>query len=213
MSRAVDVRRWPTLAAAGLIATGLAVTLIQVGRELGQPGLLPPVALLVPLGLGVALVVAGSDITPPFRLGWAAVVAGLLALHLFPHWLRPTHWGLDTWPGLPRGAQVATLAGVSVLALLGVAAPRASLTVPRVVPRILGRLRAHAGRYRFDPDPAPEILSFAFTPTRARWIRLATLGEASAPWGIAAELVDQAQEAATAAWGRFVAKYGGTMAA
>lgn len=102
-----------------IAAAGLALAVLQSAGRLGQRDPLPWGALLVPPGLATVLLGAAGDGAPPFRVraAWSVVVATLVALHLRPT-ILPIHWGIDTWPRLSRGWQLAILAGLGVLALL-----------------------------------------------------------------------------------------------
>ena len=85
------LHRFATLTA----AAGLALAALQSAGRLG----LPWAALLVPLGLGAALVGAMGDGGPPLRVrvAWSVLAAGLVTLHLRPA-LLPIHWGLERGP-------------------------------------------------------------------------------------------------------------------
>ena len=132
------------LLAAVIVAAGLALAALQSVGRLGQHDPLPWGALLVPLGLACALLGAAGDGAPPFRvrLGWSALVAILVALHLRPTVL-PVHWGIDTWPTLSRGWQLAVLATLAVVTLLasrwGAALSRGLRAPPPDVSGRLGR--------------------------------------------------------------------------
>ena len=98
---------------------GLALAALDSTGRLGQPDPLPWGALLVPIGLGIALLEPEGDGAPPLRVRaiWSALVAALVALHLRPTVL-PIHWGVDTWSALARGWQLVILAALSALVLL-----------------------------------------------------------------------------------------------
>ena len=118
-SRGPDPLRLFAALAAG---AGLALAALESSGRLGQPGPLPWAALLVPVGLAIALLGSAGDGAPPLRVRatWSALIAVLVLLHLRPTVL-PIHWGVDTWPTLARGWQLAILAALSALIIF---APR-----------------------------------------------------------------------------------------
>ncbi len=115
LSPGADRLRWLAALTAG---AGLALASLASRASLGQPGPLPWGALLVPVGLAIALLEPGGAGAPPLRARalWSVLVGALVAVHLRPAVL-PIHWGVDTWPTLARGWQLAILAALSALVL------------------------------------------------------------------------------------------------
>jgi hypothetical protein len=139
-ARSPDTDRLRLLAAL-TAGAGLALAALDSRALLGQPGPLAWGALLVPVGLGIALLESTGAGAPPLRTRalWSVLVAALVALHLRPTVL-PIHWGVDTWPTVARGWQLVILAALSALVLVrwdAVLARRLS----RLLPDEAGRRR------------------------------------------------------------------------
>jgi hypothetical protein len=88
---------------------------------------------------------------------------------------RIVHGGCCPWD-YPRGLSVAVADAPTRW--------RQVLVIPEVIPRVLGRLRAEDGRYRFAPDTRPDALTLRFPATPARWVRLTALRADSRPWAV-----------------------------
>jgi hypothetical protein len=108
------------LLAALTAGVGLALAALESSAQLGWSGPLPWGALLVPVGLALALLAPADDGAPPLRARalWSVLVAALVLLHQRPTILT-IHWGVDTWPTLASGWQLVILAALSALILPG----------------------------------------------------------------------------------------------